>query len=199
MSITIRIVPLEVLLDALRRAVEARSYRAVAKEAKLAPRALKMLVEGETTAPRSKTLGLLRAWFARELAGANHAAVAVVQELLADLPVSAHGAGASAIATTVIDLYRRSGVEPPAWAVALTNGPNPVGPGAGDSDAAPGPGRARTRSPRPPTRSRRDRRHPSTRHLSRSGGHRTGVEHGHRMKRVWIVVRLLGGIFRPAL
>jgi hypothetical protein len=197
MSITIRIVPLEVLLDALRRAVEAGSYRAVAKEAKLAPRALKMLVEGETTAPRSKTLRLLRAWFARELAGANHAAVAVVQELLAGLPVSAHGAGASAIAKTVIDLHERSGVEPPAWAIALTTGPNPVGPG--DSNPASVPPRSRTGSPRPPPRARRDRRHPSTRHLSRSGGHRTGVEHGHRMKRVWIVVRLLGGIFRPAL
>lgn len=129
---------LDQLRGAVCRAAERTSYRLVAGEIGLSPRAAQQFAEGKTR-PRSRTVELVRAWEARQRAGADHAAIAVVETLLAPLPHTVHAACAAAIAAVVVRLYREHGMTPPGWAIRLTARPDPGRPSPARHERASAP------------------------------------------------------------
>lgn len=131
------------LRAAVARAAEVTSYRKVAKAVGLSARAVQLFAEGANV-PRARTVERVRAWEARHRAGVEHAAVAVIETLLAPLPHVAQATGAAAIAAVVVELYQSHGMTAPPWAHNLISRPDPGRP-------SPAPHvRASARDPTPP-------------------------------------------------
>lgn len=114
----IPVTPVELLRAAVRRAAEASSYRRVAREAGLSPRALQMFVDAESL-PRAKTLHRIRDWYVRRAAAteaSEDSAAAALALLLHEVAGEPARAQAMDEALDFFErLYAREKVPPPAW------------------------------------------------------------------------------------
>lgn len=112
-------VSLDVIREALRRAIDATSLRQVARDADLSPRGLTLVVKGSK--PRKSTVWKVRGWYARHAAAnggtgvSDEMAAASLSTLLHGLDGPDREYAATAILGVLESFHRRREVVPPGW------------------------------------------------------------------------------------
>jgi len=118
---TRRLVPLEVLREAFRVAVEQDGLRPVARAVRMTPTGLtKALAEGQK--PHATTLRKMREWYIhRGLAAGPDATTAylALEALLEGVPAQQRHAGIERLVGMVREIYKESGIEAPEWVEKL--------------------------------------------------------------------------------
>ncbi len=113
-------VRVEVIREAVRLAVEARSLRAVAREVRMSPMGLRHVLNGRN--PYKATLRKLTLWFITHggEAGAPLDVIrAAIHTLLEGLPDSGRASGTHALLAVVEQMHRTAGTQPPPWLAIL--------------------------------------------------------------------------------
>ena len=110
-------VPLEVVREALRRAIDVRSLRQVAREVGLSPRGLNLFLRGN--ASQTRTARKLRDWYVlhgtEEVGASGDTAAASLGHLLDGLDGADREQGALMILGILEMLHRRRDRLPPGW------------------------------------------------------------------------------------
>lgn len=110
-------VPLEVVREALRRAIDVRSLRQVAREVGLSPRGLNLFLRGN--ASQTRTARKLRDWYvlhaAEDVGASGDTAAASLGHLLDGLDAADREQGVLMILGILEMLHRRRDRPPPAW------------------------------------------------------------------------------------
>lgn len=119
-------VPPDVLRNALRRAVEKAGLRPVARQAKLSPRGVWLIInEGVQSHPA--TIAKLRDWYVthapRVLGMSNEMAAALLVNLLGELDGVHREYAADTIEAGLRIAHQRQGLKLPGWVEALRNRP----------------------------------------------------------------------------
>lgn len=111
------ILPVPVLREAVRRAVEASSARAVAEAVGLSHRGVLLFLGGSE--PHAKTVRKLSEWFVRNAAEMGlvdaETASAIVTLLVSGLPEGDREGVRADLLNLLREAHRRSGTDPPAW------------------------------------------------------------------------------------
>ena len=107
----------EFLREAVRRAVGARSHRAVAAEIGISYRTVGKFLAGSQ--PYSRTLKKLQEWFVSSIVPQDsvspEAATAAVLIMLDEIPPARRSAAVRELARVLGQIHRDAGVKPPDW------------------------------------------------------------------------------------
>jgi hypothetical protein len=115
---TVRRAEHELIREALQRAVERGSLRAVAKEVGMSPTGLQGFLDGAE--PYFKTVEKIRIWYALRSADrgselGSDTAVALVDTLLGEIPASRRAGARERVLRAFADAFEAADVAPPAW------------------------------------------------------------------------------------
>lgn len=126
----VRRAEIELIREALQRAVERGSLRAVAKEVGMSPTGLQGFLDGAE--PYYKTLAKTRIWYALRWADrgselGSDTAVALVDTLLGEIPAGRRAAARERVLRAFAGAFEAADVAPPAWTDVARREADPAG------------------------------------------------------------------------